>query len=80
MKDMDLSSFLKFYNVAIEEDRKERLYEQWCAMLPQFTKFISFDEFLNKATGRNVDRRPVEEIMADIEETHKKAKEHKDGL
>lgn len=79
MNDMELISFIQLYRKAVENDQKERLYTQWCAMLPQFSKFISFNQFYDKATGADIDRRSVEEIMADIEETHRKAKEHNDG-
>lgn len=79
MKDMELISFIQLYREAVENDKKEKLYAQWCAMLPNFSKFITFSEFYDISTGANIDKRSVEDIMADIEETHKKAKEHKDG-
>ena len=48
-------------------------------MLPfmsmKMLEYISFPEYINKCSGRNIDMRPVSEIIADIEETHEKAKQ-----
>lgn len=79
MDDMSVKEFSDFYKVALEKERQENFHLQWCAMLPQFDKYMTFTEFYDKMTGRNVDTRSTEEILADIEETHRRAKEQKDG-
>ena len=74
---MDVGKFLKFVLKAQEEERREQIKRQWTAMLPlmsiKYLKYIPFEEYYEKCTGATIDLRPVEEIIADIEETHRKA-------
>ena len=72
---MDILSFLDLISYAITKEKEDKLYQMWCGMLPKFQKFMAFEEFKEKMTGANIDTRSAEEIMADIEETHRKAKE-----
>jgi hypothetical protein len=53
---------------AEEKDQEERLFQQWVAQLPYMDKktFISFDDYKDKLTGANIDRRSVAEIEADL--------------
>ena len=80
---MDTGKFIEFVLKAKEEERKEQVKKQWTAMLPlmsiQYLKYMPFEEYYEKCTGTNVDLRSTEEILADIEETHKKAHKQKDG-
>lgn len=75
---MDFDLFVDFVKAAIEEDEKERIHSQWCSMLPymslQRLEYIPFDEYYDKCTGKNIDLRPTEEVIADIMMTHAKAK------
>lgn len=71
MKDMDLWEFIELYNQARKKDQEERLYQQWCAMLPQFAEYMPFEEFYDDITGANIDRRPTETIIAEIKELHR---------
>lgn len=56
----------------VEED--ERLHRQWVSMLPQMSlgqlKYMSFEEYKNKCLGKNIDLRPNEAIIAELEELH----------
>lgn len=72
MKDMDLDEMIRFLNLAIQKDQEEKLYMQWCAMLPQMSKYMTFTEFSDHMTGRNIDMRDTETILKEIEELHKK--------
>ena len=80
---MDTGKFFQFVLNAKEEERKEQIRKQWTAMLPlmsiQYLKYMCFEEYYEKCTGINVDLRSTEEILADIEETHKKAHKQKEG-
>lgn len=73
---MDVGKFLKFVLKAQEEERREQIRKQWTAMLPlmsiKYLKYVPFEEYYEKCTGANIDLRSTEEIIADIEETHKK--------
>lgn len=71
METMDVEIFVKFYQKAIDKDREEKIYIQWCAMLPQMSKYMAFNEFMDKVTGRNIDQRPTEVILQELEELKK---------
>ncbi len=79
MNDMTVQEFSDFYKVAQEKEKEDKLYLQWCAMLPQMSKYMKFSDFYDHMTGRNIDTRSTEVILAEIEEIHRKAKEQKDG-
>lgn len=55
----------------LDEVQNERLYAQWLVYLPmliQANKFMSFSQFRDEITGANLDMRPAEEILAEVEE------------
>ena len=80
---MNVGKFIQFVLNAKEMERKDQLRRQWTAMLPlmsiQYLKYISLDEYYAQCTGANIDLRSNEEIIADIEETHRRAHEKKEG-
>lgn len=80
---MDTGKFLQFVLNAKEEERKEQVRKQWTSMLPlmsmQYLKYMPFEEYYEKCSGANIDLRSTEEILADIEETHRKAHMQKEG-
>lgn len=39
----------------------------YCGMLPPLMKFMTFDEFYDTMTGKNIDFRPDDEILAEAE-------------
>ena len=53
---------------AAEENREERIFQQWTALLPWMDQdsYISFADYKDRVTGANIDRRSVAEIMADV--------------
>lgn len=59
---------------AREKEQEQRYFLQWVVQLPNMTKenFVSFDSYVDRVTGRNIDRRPVHECMAELEEIKKK--------
>ena len=59
---------------AREKEKENRYFLQWVVQLPNMSKenFVSFDEYVDRVTGRNIDNRPVYECMAEIEEIKKK--------
>lgn len=75
---MQFVDFVKIYNIAKEKEQREELYMAWVSCLPHMDKesFIPFEEYLNKCTGRDIDRRSNEEIMAEVEEIRRKVKEN----
>ena len=58
---------------AIEKDQEDRLFQQWVVQLPHMDEkhYIGFEDYKNKMTGANIDRRSVAEIEADLEEVER---------
>ena len=68
------SDALALYRVAVKKEQEDRLHRQWCTYLPLMSqeaiKYMSFGDYVDRVTGRNIDWRPAEEIIAEIEELH----------
>ena len=58
---------------ALEQERDDRIFQQWVVQLPYMGKehYISFADYKDKLTGANIDRRSVAEIMADLDEVER---------
>lgn len=58
---------------AREKEIENRYFLQWVVQLPHMTQetYVSFDAYVDRITGRNIDKRPVHECMAEIEEIKK---------
>ena len=72
----DIEAAQRIIQKAREKEKENRFFLQWVVQLPNMTKenFISFDAYVDKVTGRNIDTRPIYECMAEIEEIKKKFK------
>ena len=70
----EFETALRIIEKAREKEKEQRLFMQWVVQLPQMTKenYISFESYLDKVTGRNIDKRPAYECMREIEEIKKK--------
>ena len=80
IKEMRLDEFLELIGLAVEEEQKEKHRQEWLHLLPLMIssgKYMSFDEYYDKVTGKNIDMRSTEEIIAEIDAAHAKVK--KDG-
>ena len=55
--------------------REERAWEQWLELLPHMVlkrmNFIEFEDFKNRISGSDIDIRPIEEIMKDVNEVRR---------
>ena len=71
---LDIESALRVIEKAREKEKENRFFLQWVVQLPKMTQesYVSFESYLDKVTGRNIDKRPVYECMAEIEEIKKK--------
>ena len=54
----------------MEKTREERYFQQWVAQLPWMDQehFVSFQDYKDRITGANIDRRSVAEIEAELAE------------
>jgi hypothetical protein len=58
---------------ALEQERDDRIFQQWVVQLPLMGKdnFVSFADYKDKVTGANIDRRTTAEILAELDEVEK---------
>lgn len=61
---------LALYFKAKEKTLEDRLHREWAACLPVMDKdsFISFADYKAWATGANIDMRPTDELVSELEE------------
>ena len=71
---LDIETAMSVIDKAREKEQENRFFLQWVVQLPKMTQetYISFESYLDRVTGRNVDKRPVYECMREIEEIKKK--------
>ena len=70
---MDIETSQRIIEKAREKEKENRYFLQWVVQLPQMTEenYMSFESYVDKVTGRNIDMRPVSECMAELEEIKK---------
>lgn len=70
---LDIETALKVIEKAREKEKENRYFLQWVVQLPNMTDetFLSFNDYVNRVTGKNIDKRPVYECMKEIEEIKK---------
>ena len=66
---------------AQEQEREERFFRQWLVQLPFMNEenYISFADYAARLTGKNIDTRPAEVILAEIDEIEKEFTEKGGG-
>lgn len=72
---LDFDTGLELIIKAMKEERDERLFRQWTAQLPIMAitgEIIDFEAYRDRVTGANIDRRPAEEILEELDEVEKK--------
>lgn len=69
---LDANRFFKLYKAAMQSEKREKWYMQWLVQLPLMTSdtYVSFEDYIGKITGQNIDKRSNEEIIAEIEQMH----------
>ena len=80
IKELSLEDFLEIVELAMEEEKKEKHRQEWLHLLPLMIttgKYMSFENYYDSVTGKNIDMRSTEEIIAEIDAAH--AKVNKDG-
>lgn len=72
LMEMELSEFIRFIKFAIEKEQDEKLYFRWCIELPYMEEPCTYNNYKDILTGRNIDKRPEAEIIADIMQAHER--------
>lgn len=71
---MDFLDFTEFIRIGKEKEQEEALHRQWVSLLPGMSakefKYMSFKEYCDMCTGRNIDTRPSDDIIAELEALH----------
>ena len=78
---LPLPDFLALYVKAQEKERDDRLFAQWVVQLPLMAteeQYTSFEVYRDRMTGANIDTRPAEVIIAEIEAAAERAKRKKE--
>lgn len=71
---MDYEDAILLVKKAEERERDDRLWLQWAIQLPTmaFGEYVSFQDYKDRITGANVDKRPTAEILAELDELEQK--------
>ena len=69
----EIETALRIIEKAREKEKENRFFLQWIVQLPNMTQenYMSFEAYLDRVTGRNIDKRPVYECLQEIEEIKK---------
>lgn len=62
---------LQLIRKAKDQEREARIFQQWVAQLPIMSiggDIISFDDYRDRVTGANIDFRPTEDILQELED------------
>ena len=79
IKDMELGDLLELINLVLEEEKREEKRQEWLHLLPLMItrdKYMAFNDYYDMATGKNIDMRPTEVILAEIDAAHEKVKKN----
>lgn len=63
---------------ALEQNREERIFQQWVAQLSIMAysgKYVSFADYKDRVTGANIDRRSTAEILAELDDVERELQE-----
>lgn len=72
---MRVPDFLLLIAKAKEKEQEERYFQQWVVQLPHMgDNYISFEDYVDELTDRNLDLRPVDEILKESQEIEKRLK------
>ena len=77
--ELDVMDFCEIVMLAIEEKNKAEKRQEWLALLPLMVtagKYKSFEEYYDLASGKGIDLRPADEIIAEIDAAHERSKEN----
>lgn len=70
---LELFEFVQLLNKALEERKKEKIWQRWLAEMPHMREFISFEDYYKKFLPLNVSQKPKEEILSDVAQIRKMA-------
>lgn len=78
MLQLDVETGLELIAKAMEQERDERIFQQWAAQLSSMAfsgVYVSFADYKDRVTGKNIDRRSTAEILRDLEDVERELQE-----
>ena len=82
LKVLSVEQFCRLIILALDEESKEQFRREWLALLPMMVfaqHYMTFDQYYETVTGANIDMRPVDEIIAEIDRKHAEVEGMKNG-
>lgn len=82
MKVLSVEQFVKLILIALEDEQKERYRQEWLALIPTMVygnHYMTFEQYYETVTGANIDMRPTEEIIAEIDRKHAESRGKENG-
>jgi len=79
---LSVEKYCEIIMLAIESEVKENRRKEWLAMIPTMMlagEYMTFDEYYEKATGKNIDMRPTDVIIAEIDAKHAEVEKNGSG-
>lgn len=73
---LEINEGIELINKAIEKRQEEKYFTMWSTQLPFMNEenYISFEDYCDKLTGKNIVTKSKEEILKEAEEIEKKSK------
>ena len=79
--DLDVVWLYRMNRKAKEEIEKEQIRAQWTAMLQMMSanilKYMTWEDYYDQASGRDIDLRPASEILAEVQQIREDMKKGK---
>ena len=82
LKALDVDQTLRLLLMALEDEAKEQIRDEWLHLLPCMVfaqHYMTFKQYYDTVTGANIDNRPIDEIIAEIDRKHAEAREETNG-
>lgn len=79
---LELEDFLELINLALDDELRKEKRQEWLHLLPLMItadKYMDFESYFDKVTGKGIDMRSTEEIIAEIDAKHEAVKEKQNG-
>lgn len=77
--DLEVESFEAVLKKAEREEKRSEAHRQWTALLPLMNtktiKYESFEDYFARQNGENLDLRPSNEIIDEVNEIRRKMRE-----
>lgn len=79
---LDIVTFSELVLKAKELEEEDKIRNEWNSILPHmisgFIEYVSFEDYMDRRTGRNIDMRPTEVILAEIHAKHAALRKEED--